>query len=247
MTHISRVFHQACSSCLSRLSRVAGCVVVCAMGVLAAFIAKGGDPQVDRAPWFVSLSQTLPQQAMMCDVAGIGYLNDNLGTQAVIDVVSYWLGSPGTNRIHVQVAGFGLLPSIASNTACVFMASTNDWWNAAASEGEAFLSWAFVTNRPLADVAFNNWSVVYPEKSIFPASDDEGIVCTFVSNLVHAARIQPNSTNFYDLICTGSTSTATRVYRDSRSYVFFIRQYLPANVVTYVDGVIEQAIHDRQQ
>ena len=63
---------------------MAGYVVVCAMGVLAAFIAKGGAPQVDRAPWFASLSQTLPQQAMMCDVAGIGYLNDNLAHRRIL-------------------------------------------------------------------------------------------------------------------------------------------------------------------
>lgn len=247
MTRITRMFCRTPSPALSSRSLVAGRVVACAVGLLVVFMAEGGNQQVDRAPWFANLSQTLPQQAMMCDMVGVGYLNDNLGTQAVIDVVSYWLGSPGTNRIPVQVAGFSLLPTIASNTLCVFMASTNDWWNAATFEGAAFLSWSFATNRPLAGTVYNNWSVVYPEKSIFPASVENGVVCTFISNLVHASRIQPNSTNFYDLVCAGSTSTAARVCRDSRSYVFFIRQYLPSNVVTIVDGVIEQTIRDKQQ
>ena len=247
MTHITRIICRACNLLFSRRSRAVGCFFACTAGLLVVFIAKGGSSHVDHAPWFINLSQTLPQQSILCDTAGIGYLNDNLGTQAFIDVVTYWLGSPGTNRIPVQVTGLDLLPAIASNTACVFMASTNDWWNATAFEGAPFLSWSFVTNRPLAGAEFTNWSVAYPVKSIFPASIENGVVCTFISNLVYAARIQRNSTNFYNLVCAGSTSTATRVRSDSRSYVFFIRPYLPSNVVTFVDGVIEQAIGDRQQ
>ena len=216
-------------------------------GLSVVLLATADSLHVDHAPWLSSLTQTLPQQAMMCDMAGVGYIHENSGTQTLIDVVAYWFGSPGTNRVPVQVVGFDLIPAIPTNTLCVFMASTNDWWNATICEDAAMFSWSFVTNRPSAGAVFSQWSVVHPEQSIFPTSVEDWKVCAFISNLVYAARIQQNSTNFYDLICSGATSKVTRVYRDSRSYVFYCRSYLPSNVVTFVDSVIEQAIRNRQQ
>lgn len=194
----------------------------------------------------------IPQQTLMCDLAGIGRITRSAVDKVEIAPEQFWLGNVTTNPVKIwyNMERIGSLPS--TNSMVVFFATTNLWWTLLGSTNfpasRCLYSFDFVTTPPAAHACTStNWTTINDLSSIIPVSDVNTNVYVFASNLVHAARVSRDSDLFYSLVQNGATNATTQIAQDSRDFVFFRRTYLPSNVVTFVDSVIEQAIRNRQQ
>jgi hypothetical protein len=63
------------------------------------------------------------------------------------------------------------------------------------------------------------------ERSWFPVDEDNGLVFTQLTNLVHVLRTERNWTNFYEVTRSGVTSSSERVSKDSEADLESLMKY----------------------
>ena len=170
---------------------------------------------------------TLPQQAVMCDMAGIGSVLSTTDKTIDLEIHTLWFGNAASNHLAMNTE-FIINPAPTNYGQYVFFAMTNDWWQPTVEYPiDRILSWSFVTNPPTVHGNYLRWTLANGAKALYPLNMDEGRLCVFASKLVHAARVDRNAQQFYAIVHGGSTSTAARVRAESRLFLFLNRDFIP--------------------
>jgi hypothetical protein len=145
---------------------------------------------------------TLPVQAYLCDLAGVGVVVESKPTWFNIAISNVWFGTPTGNVMRIEVLDSS--PPV-TNAPIVFLAATNSYFKANVVDPICLTcSWSFLTNRT-ADMAkanyytnaFSGWNLIGDKLSWFYVNEDNGETLGYVSNLVYEARIQQNHENVY--------------------------------------------------
>lgn len=163
----------------------------------------------------VDAMTTVPQLVRLSDVIGVGTATNCTNEGVVLNVSSYWLGDPGSNTLYLTTNPYGTeMPIISNGVSVVFFATTNlhvylsdvggnENWNF--NVGVSMFDWnyPFARTNALPSIPL---SFVGCDRAVFNLNEDEGNLTLFASNLVQCMRIQPNVTNYYELVKINSFS-----------------------------------------
>ena len=183
----------------------------------------------------LAIESSLPMQAAVADVAGIGVVTHNNGTSVVVSVNTYWVGNPGnTNCLHIT--GGDTLPPV-TNTPIVLLASL---YSGFVKVDPPMCKFAYIfdksdiANRYAADGLF----LVSDEHSWFNASAINFAEVAFTSNLVFAAQVSPSMQAFYELIRDGYRlyPKSSRIHTDSLAAFDLCEYYMPTNFMISLWG-----------
>ena len=136
-----------------------------------------------------------PQLVRTCDVAGVGQVtghHDDNGRSVTLDVAEYWHGALPTNSIALHwEPGDSLGQPMSNGTVCVFLAYET-------------------TDRLM---------IRHGQDSLFAMDGGYGV--QWVSNLVHALKVDRDEDRFMSLIYEGATNGATqKTGTDARNFYF---------------------------
>ena len=181
----------------------------------------------------------LPQQALMCDLAGVGRVLESTASQVDLQLQQLWHGFSATNRVTIRYNMGRLDGGPETNSVVLFFATTNLWWALNGTTNfppsHRLYSFAIATNRPLMyDCTVTNWTVINDSASLITVGQGNSNLCSFAQNLLNAAHVNHDSSIFYDLIIAGATNNASEIRGSARSYVFLCEAYIPRAVVDRV-------------
>ena len=164
---------------------------------------------------FTWMSSSIPLQAAVCDIAGIGIVSANDGTGVVVSVSTYWLGNPGSNTLYITRAD--VLPPSGTDPIVFFASRYMSFLELAPPESHYtyIFDMDYHRQRFSPDGLFFN----YGKRSWFPAVSSNENLTAFASNLVYVAQVNTNQMAFYEIIRDGyrTNSPTSRIYRDSFS------------------------------
>jgi len=152
---------------------------------------------------------TVPQLVKLADVVGVGSTTNCTEDGVTINVSSYWLGNPGSNTLYLSTDSYGTsMPTFSNGVSVVFFATTNlhiffsdvgwkDTWDFNVGVGMFDWNYPFARTKPLPSIPL---SFVGSGRAVFNVNEDEGALTLFASNLVQCMRVQPNVTNYYNLV-----------------------------------------------
>jgi len=178
---------------------------------------------------------TVPQLVRLADVIGIGTPTNCTDEGVTIHVSSYWLGNPGSNTLYMSTNPYGtLMPTLSNGVPVVFFATTNlhiyandvgrkaEWdFNVGVNMFDWNYPFARTKSPPSIPLSF-----VISDRAVFNVGEDDGNLTLFASNLVQCMRIQPNVTNYYDLVkITSFSGKEKRVKSDKNWSLFNSVQY----------------------
>jgi len=184
--------------------------------------------------WVVSLTvnagsdidsmTTVPQLVRLADVIGVGTATNCTDDGVTIHVSSYWLGNPGSNTLYLSTNPYGTqMPTLSNGVPVVFFATTNlhiyvndvgwnDNWDFNVGVNICDWNYPFARTKSPPSIPL---SFVISDRAVFNVNEDDGNLTLFASNLVHCMRIQPNVTNYYDLVkITSFSGKEKRVKHD---------------------------------
>jgi hypothetical protein len=182
-----------------------------------------------------AINSSLPMQAAVADIAGIGVVTHNDGTSVVVSVNTYWVGNPGsTNCLHIT--GADVLPAV-TNAPIVFLASQ---YSGFVEVDPPTCKYAYIFDK--ADIT-NRYSAaglffISGERSWFNASATNFAQVAFTSNLVFAAQVSPSMQAFYELIRDGYRlyPKSSRIHTDSLAAFDLCEYYMPTNFMMTIWG-----------
>jgi hypothetical protein len=152
---------------------------------------------------------TVPQLVRLADVIGIGTATNCTDEGVILNVSSYWLGNPGSNKLYLSTNPYGTqMPTLSNGVSVVFFATTNLHiylsdvgrkmeWNFNVGVDMCDWNYPFARTNSLPSIPL---SFVGSDRAVFNIYEDEGNLTLFASNLVQCMRIQPNVTNYYELV-----------------------------------------------
>lgn len=196
---------------------------------------------------------SLPLQAGVCDIVGIGHVI-NVSSQGVSVVVdTYWTGNPGSNTLSITI--HENIPP-ATNAPIVFFATK--YLSFLALE-PAMCRYSYIFDM---DYHRNRHSpeglyLFDDESSWFPVTTNNAELVKFSSNLVYAAQVAINTNMFYEIIRDGVSmhSTSSRIHQDSIYAFWNIESFMPTNRLmeiwadssltnSTIRAIIRNRIHD---
>ena len=152
---------------------------------------------------------TVPQLVRLADVIGVGTATNCTEDGVTINVSSYWLGDPGSNTLYLSTDSYGTqMPTLSNGAFVVFFATTNLHiylsdvgrkadWNFNVGVDMCDWNYPFARTNALPSIPL---SFVGSGRAVFHTDEDDGNLMLFASNLVQCMRIQPNVTNYYELV-----------------------------------------------
>jgi len=198
---------------------------VCAINVSA---SRTGPPELTED----ALNLLLPQAVRFCDVAGVGRVvgqeleqGQEYASFITVEVSDYWHGALPTNTITIHGLS-GLFPDPGKLPACVFLAYTNLWFKGGQASPFQRLRWdymAYLKNLP-EPVGATDRLTLFDGHFLIPvgAGDDYEYVAQWVSNLVHAMKVEPDEGKFMSLICEGAVNESSKwAESDARAFLDF--------------------------
>lgn len=146
---------------------------------------------------------TIPAQAYLCDIAGIGVVIESQPTWFNIAISNVWFGTATGDVMRIEVVDSS--PPV-TNAPIVFLAATNELFKSGITDPlHALCSWSFLTNRTVSfpprncyTNAFSGWNLIGDKLSWFYTNEDNGARLEYTSNLVYKARIQQNHDAVYE-------------------------------------------------
>jgi hypothetical protein len=175
-------------------------------GTLLVILVVNADGYVKAT---VDSMTTVPQLVRLADVIGVGTATNCTNDGVTLNVSSYWLGDPGSNTLYLSTAPYGTqMPTLSNGVSVVFFATTNlhiylsdvDWnedWNFNVGVNMFDWNYPFARTNSLPTIPL---SLVLSDRAVFNVNEDGGNLMLFASNLVQCMRIQPNVTNYYNLV-----------------------------------------------
>ena len=176
----------------------------------------------------------LPLLAGVCDIIGIGELESQTSTNAIIHVSQYWFGDPQTNIIDAYVVENELLPSGGTNF--LFFLSNRSMIGEL-EPARLRYAWMFGMEcfrneyqpdmKPYLLGGIRSW---------VPVTEDNAAMINWCSNLVQSAQINTNILAFYELIRDGYrfNPPSSRVHRDSEHSFMWAGYYMSTNFMQQV-------------
>ena len=167
---------------------------------------------------------TMPAQAYLCDIAGVGVVVESQPTWFNIAISNVWFGTVTGDVMRIEVVDSS--PPV-TNAPIVFLAATN-WFFKANVVDPIYLtcSWSFLTNRTayMAKAnyytnAFSGWNLIGDKLSWFYTSEENGARLEYTSNLVYKARIQQSPEAVYEYLRTQANTNSAlsqKVWADAR-------------------------------
>jgi hypothetical protein len=148
---------------------------------------------------------TLPVQAYLCDLAGVGVVVESKPTWFNIAISNVWFGTPTGNVMRIEVLDSS--PPV-TNAPIVFLATTNLFFKADIIDPiRSICSWSFLTNRTVHisyennyTNAFSGWNLIGDKLSWFYTSEASGATLIYASNLVYKACVQKNHESVYEYL-----------------------------------------------
>ena len=163
---------------------------------------------------FGSWGNGLPLLAGICDVIGIGELESQNETNAVINVSQYWFGNPQTNKLDVLLWREAFP---AGGTNFVFFLSE---YLGTGNVEPTFLRFMYMFKMEGLRKKFPPDSELYllgGNRSWIPVTDENAAMIIWCSNLVQVSQVNTNLMAFYELIRDGHrlNPPASRMNLDS--------------------------------
>lgn len=171
----------------------------------------------------LSWNSALPLQSAVCDVAGIGRVLSQTGTDATIQVDQIWYGSATNNLVELDMNGEHPLPT--NSVPFVFFVSRyGTFLNL--EPMECRYSYVFDMDHHRSRYQPDGLYLLNGERSWFPATTNNADMVAWCSNLVHVAQVNTNQQAFYELIRDGYRlhPETSRIHRDSK-YTFMHSNY----------------------
>jgi hypothetical protein len=200
------------------------CIVIVDLSL--SFVVNAGGYVKDA----VDSMTTVPQLVRLADVIGVGTATNCTEDGVTVNVSSYWLGDPGSNTLYLSTAPYGTqMPTLSNGVSVVFFATTNlhvyandvgrnmEWdFNV----GVNMFDWnyPFARTKPLPSIPL---SFVISDRAVFNEDEDDGNLTLFASNLVQCMRIQPNVTNYYNLVKITSFSGKEKRVKHDKNWSLF--------------------------
>ena len=203
------------------------------------------DSSLEWPDFAIEYDSALPLLAGICDVAGIGELESQTGTNAVIRVIQYWLGNSQTNTLDVHVPDGNALPT--GGTQFQFFLSKH---SQIATLEPVTQRYAFLFNMEEARSKSlpDGLRLLGGRRSFVPVTEDNAALISWSSNLVQVLQVNPNIQAFYELIRDGNDQNppASRMHRDSEIAFSHCGYYIPVDFMrqmlsdtnTYARGYI---------
>ena len=188
----------------------------------------------DAPEHYLDWVSALPLQAAVCDVIGIGALESQTSTSALINVSQFWLGNPQTNIIDVSVSQSGVvLPSEGTNF--LFFISTHSKIGRA-EPLEMRFTCMFRMDAFRSKFPADSMYLLSGNRSWILATDDNAGLINWCSNLVQTSQINPDMYAFYELIRDGHRlhPPSSRIHRDSIYAFRKSHHYMPTNFMQQV-------------
>ena len=183
----------------------------------------------------VDAMTTVPQLVRLSDVIGVGTATNCTREGVTLNVSSYWFGDPGSNTLYLSTKPYGTqMPTLSNGVSVVFFATTNlhiylsdvgrkAEWNFNVGVDMCDWNYPFARTNSLPSIPL---SFVGNDRAVFNVDEDEGNLTLFASNLVQCMRIQPNVTNYYELVkITSFSGKEKRVKSDKNWSLFNSVQY----------------------
>jgi hypothetical protein len=167
---------------------------------------------------------TLPVQAYLCDLAGVGVVIESQPTWFNIAISNIWLGTTTGAIMRIEVVDSA--PPV-TNRPIVFLAATNLLFKADIIDPiSAICSWSFLTNRTVSSYyennytnAFSGWNLIGDTLSWFYVDENNGSTLEYASNLVYKARVQQNHEAVYEYLRTQANTNSApsqKIWLDAR-------------------------------
>jgi hypothetical protein len=192
----------------------------------------------DRDTWLAQT--TLPQQARLCDVAGVGTVIAGSASNVVVHVDTWWLGEGETNVLGI-VSDELEMPIPSAETVVVFFATTNIHYRSHLTRAEQeFVDpgvspyhWDYPRARTNA-LPSTGLSFFGAHRGWFPADEGNGQVMAFASNLVQCVRVQPSAQAYYSLLRNNGTgwTAPERIVQDVRYSLWMSSYFDGTNILS---------------
>jgi len=171
----------------------------------------------------MSWSSALPLQAAVCDVVGIGRLVLQHPTNAIVDVMQYWIGGAQTNRLSFHTVEHEKLPGGGTNFV-FFLSRYGSFANL--EPIECRYTYIFDMNCHRSRYEPDSLFLLNGNRSWFPAIEENAAMTAWCSNLVYTSQVNTNRQAFYELIRDGYrlNPEPSRIHRDSE-YTFMYFHY----------------------
>jgi hypothetical protein len=205
------------------------CIVIVDLSL--SFVVNAGGYVKDA----VDSMTTVPQLVRLADVIGVGTATNCTEDGVTVNVSSYWLGDPGSNTLYLSTDSYGTqMPTLSNGVSVVFFATTN--LHIYLNDVGRNMEWDFNVGVNMFDWNYPFTKTKLPpsiplsfvgnSRAVFNTNEDDGNLTLFASNLVQCMRIQPNVTNYYNLVkITSFSGQDKRVKSDKVLSLFNSVQY----------------------
>jgi hypothetical protein len=181
----------------------------------------------------MSWDSALPLQASVCDVAGIGRVLTQNGTNANVQIDLLWYGSVTNNLLCLDTSGDTSLPT-NSAPFVLFASQYGTFLNL--EPMECRFSYIFDMDYHRTRYEPDGMYLLNGDRSWFPVTPENAQMVNWCSNLVYVAQVTTNRQAFYELIREGYRlhPETSRIHRDSEYAFQYFHYYMTTNFMQQV-------------
>jgi hypothetical protein len=177
----------------------------------------------------------IPLQAAICDIIGTGFATGvtEIGDDRItrIEVENYWIGNPGSNTLFIVSH---TNPPVSDQTPILFFASSYHLPEKRSAWVELHFLMAFHNDEFRLEERRRALPVFYAgDRSWIPCvPENEGMVA-FASNLVVAAQISTNKTEYYEFLRDGQNQNfpSSQIWIDAETSFWNSRCWMDTNMM----------------